>query len=273
MSLDRTDAGFFLKPMFRGQEVFSLDSQERPFVVTRPTGPMMVKAKYGPFTAKEKLPLSLLQASLGNHSSILSNFATKQVDISAHLVSRTITPERPVVSVLFHASPLPHTEENKIKSARSPVDEKRWCVQMHVQHDHEELTSVCVISATENVCVAELTLPTSWWLPNKMSSVEAYYSVYLMENLRCSNPAVQNPEHVTSEPENDDVTEKPANHGPVKTLISMVALSHGQVNYQELKEDQHILVYIPQKSFYPGSKFRVPIKLQAESDLQIFVIK
>jgi len=43
--------------------------------------------------------------------------------------------------------------------------------------------------------------------------------------------------------------------------------------YQELKEDQHILIYIPQKSFYPGSKFRVPVKLQAESDLQTFVIK
>ena len=273
MSLDKPDAGFFLKPMFRGQEVFSLDSQERPFVVTRPTGPVTVKAKYGPFTAKEELPLSLLQASLGNHSGILSNFATRDVDISAHLVSRTITPERPVISVLFHASPLSHSEENKIRSAKSHVVERQWCVQMHVQRDHEELTSVCVISAAENVCVAELTIPTSWWIPNKMSTVEAYYSVYLMENSRCSNPAVQHTEPVTNQTEDEDVTETPASTGPVKTLISTVALSHGQVNYQELKEDQHILVYIPQKSCYPGSKFRVPIKLQAESDLQIFVIK
>lgn len=57
------------------------------------------------------------------------------------------------------------------------------------------------------------------------------------------------------------------------TYVGPVTLTHGQLTYEELKEDQNVLIYIPQASFYPGSKFRVPVKLQAGSDLQIFVMK
>ena len=125
VSLDQEESGFFLKPVFRGQEVFSLNSLERPFVVTQPTGPVTVKARYGPFSAEEQISLPLLQSSVGNHSNILSNYVTREIDISAHLVSRTITPERPIVSVLFHANQLPIAEQNNIKSNRNSEEEKK----------------------------------------------------------------------------------------------------------------------------------------------------
>ena len=124
----------------------------------------------------------------------------------------------------------------------------------------------------------ELPLPEEWWEAKKTYGAEVYYSVFVMENSRCTFPVFPlHHESFTAEALEDDVepltTTVPPAREPVKTLVSRVTLSHGQVTYQELKEDHHILVYIPQKSFYPGSKFRVPIKLQAESDLQIFVIK
>ena len=134
---------------------------------------------------------------------------------------------------------------------------------MHVQKEGQELTSVCVVSGTDNVCVAELTLPPEWWVPGQTQSVEVFYSVYgIDQNLQCSSAS------------NSIVPGKNMRYGErMKRFVSTVTLTHGQMTYQELKEDQHILIYMPQKSFYPGSKFRVPVKLQAESDLQLFGIK
>jgi len=43
--------------------------------------------------------------------------------------------------------------------------------------------------------------------------------------------------------------------------------------YLELKEDRHILIYVPQTSFPLGARFRVPVKLQASSDLRVFVTR
>ena len=210
----------------------------------------------------------ILAASFGNHSAVLSNMVARELEISAHLVSMSLTQERPMLQVLFHAGSGEDGDANKIKSKTSPYGggsggsgvTRRWCLQTHVIKLDEELSAVCVLSSEDSVCIAELTLPIEWWDINKqMQTAEVYYSVYPVDrNLQCSSAA------------------KPQANGKgdrVMSYIASVTLTHGQLTYRELKEDQHILVYIPQKGFYPGSKFRVPVKLQAESDLETFVIQ
>ena len=273
-SLDHEDTGFFLKPLFHGQDLFSLNLEERHFVVTRPRGPVSVKATYGSFNTEQNVSPDLLQRAVGNHSSFLNNVAVKDLDISAHVVSRTVTQERPLLQVLFHASHYtsgPPAPDKLDPSAGAPgpgvpPTKPKWCLQMHVEKGEEELTSVCVLSSQgddeSEVCIAGITLPNEWWDLKQTESADVYYSIYQVDDqLRCSRTS------------NSILPGKSEGELSPKSLISTVTLTHGQLTYQELKQDQHVLVYIPQKSFYAGSKFRVPVKLQAESDLQLFVAK
>jgi len=278
VSLDAADAGYFLKPLFHGQEIFSLNDEEKHFVITQPVSSTLIKATYGPFAAQAEVPSRLLHASWANRTSTLNNIIVDNLDISAHLVTRTMMQDRPLLQVLFHASPLLESRRtgsevmNLNLSAQERVGSvspshgtmaSKFCLQMHVQKAGQELTSVCVLSAAVNVCIAELTLPSDWWVDGQTESVDVLYSVYgIHQNLQCSSASSGSVPG--SEP---NVLER------VKSFVSTVTLTHGQMTYQELKEDQHILIYIPQKSFYSGSKFRVPVKLQAESDLQLFGIK
>lgn len=270
-SLDHEDTGFFLKPLFHGQDLFSLNLEERHFVVTRPRGPVSVKAHYGSFNVDQNVSPELLQQAVGNHSNFLNNVAIRDLDISAHVVSRTITQERPLLQVLFHAShyttgqPTPDKLEpaaGATVAGEASSSNPKWCLQMHVEKGEEELTSVCVLNTKSDseVCIAGITLPNEWWDLKQTESADVYYSVYQVdEQLQCSRTS------------NSILPGRTEQEARPKSFISAVTLTHGQLTYQELKQDQHVLVYIPQKSFYAGSKFRVPVKLQAESDLQLFV--
>ena len=266
VSLDAEDSGYFLKPLFHGQEIFSLNNEEKHFVVTQPVSATTIRATYGPFAADAEVPSRLLHASWANRTSNLNNIIVNDLDISAHLVTRTIVQDRPLLQVLFHASPLARPNPLPSVTGAQSTELSKWCLQMHVQKDGNELTSVCVLSAIDNVCIAELTLPAEWWIDGQTESVDVLYSVYgIDQNLQCSSASSASSSSYSGSPKHG--TER------IKSFVSTVTLTHGQMTYQELKEDQHILIYMPQKSFYSGSKFRVPVKLQAESDLQLFGLK
>ena len=267
LSIDHKDAGYFLKPLFGGHQPWGPSVTESLFIVTHPKGMVKVKASYGPFTAEEVVGPSLLQQALGNQSVILNNVVVDDMDVSAHLVTRSITQERPLLQVLFHAiHPTDVRKGKKNKGALQDAgrnESKFWCLEMHVQKDEHEFSSVCEVSHTKDVCVAELLLPEEWWDPIHIQSADVYYSVYhVAESLQCASAAntiVPGNAHPTS--------------GRIKSYIGTATLTSGQLTFAEMKEDQHVLVYIPQKTFYPGSKFRVPVRLQAESDLTLFVVR
>lgn len=56
-------------------------------------------------------------------------------------------------------------------------------------------------------------------------------------------------------------------------FVATVGLVNSQVTYTELQEDQNVLVYFPQGNFHPGSRFKISVKLQVQSDLKIFSIR
>lgn len=255
LTLDSPESGFFIKPLFGPQDSQTQTQEESLFVVNNPKGPVKVHAKYGPFSAEDTVPVSLLQASVGNHSDLLANVVVDDMDISAHLVTRSLTQDRPYVQVLFHASQLP----SDVTPAPDLLDNSRWCLQMHVQRDNSELTSVCVLGRQDNVCIAELSIPSEWWGLAHVHSVAVYYSVYAVStNLQCSSAPPTSPD---------------GSMPMLRSYVGTVTLAHGELTYQQVAEDQHILLYIPQKSYYPGSKFRLPVRLQAESDLEVFVVR
>ena len=268
-------SGYFLKPLFGGQSVYGPTDQENHFVVTQPRGQVKVKAEHGPYKADAVVSPELLSAALGNQSALLSNTIVDDMDVSAHLVTRSITQERPMLQVLFHASQINPSSSYKTggkaagKTAEKStyVSEAKWCLQVHAQKGDQELSGVCILTRERHsVCVAELGLPTEWWDAVHTQSADVLYSVYsITDNLQCSSSSN------SIVPRNGEALIEEEDR--IKSYVGAVTLTHGQMTYQEIQEDQHILVYVPQKSFYPGTKFRVPIKLQAESDLQVFVVR
>jgi hypothetical protein len=269
ISFSDSDAGYFLKPLFQSKDDTLLESksQESHFVIGRPYSPVSIKANYGLFTAQEQISPELLQTSLGNQSSKITNIMVSDLDISAHIVSRSIMPDRRILQVLFHASHIKHDATTK-KGKKATLDllehSTKWCLQLHVEKNGEELTSVCVLntSAKDNVCLAEVLLPESWWEAEHTPSVDVYFSMKAVnDNLQCSTAT------------NSIVPDKTTSEQRVKSFVSAVTLANKRITYRELKEDQHVLVYIPEKNYHPGSKFRVPVKLQAEADLTLFIIR
>ncbi len=267
IQLEDQRSGYFLKPLFGGQSAFGPTDQERHFVVTQARGPVKVKAEYGPYKADAVVSPELLAAALGNESTLLSNTIIDDMDVSAHLVTRSITQERPQLQVLFHASQTnPSSSYTKTKTPEKATQnsEAKWCMQVHATKADQELSAACILERGRySVCVAALDLPPEWWDPVHTQSADVFYSVYsVADNTQCSTasgPLVS--EGLLEEADR------------VRSYVGAVTLTHGQMTYQEVQEDQHILVYVPQNSFYPGSQFRVPIKLQAESDLQVFVVR
>lgn len=293
LSIEHKDAGFFLKPLFGSHQPWGPSVTESLFVVTHPKGTVRVKAAYGPFAAEEVVTPTILQAALGNQSLLLNNVVVDDMDVSAHLVTRSITQERPVLQVLFHAThPQASSASSSSSSSSSSSTGSRgknkegknkdnnnnnnnnnnrpdsWCLQMHVVKTEEEYTAVCEVNYAKDVCVTELGLPVEWWDPLHIQSADVYYSVYRTDaSLECAGVPKTLGGGVGGGSASLDTD------GRIRSYIGPVTLTSGQLTYAEMKEDQHVLVYIPQKTFYPGSTFRVPVRLQAESDLTLFVVR
>ena len=279
--------------MFRGEDFFGLNKDEKPFVVTQNSRISAFEASYGPFRNCQHIqdPVGRFTA---NHSVFGNGIILHNLEISAHLVSVTVPPDRPILQVLFHAS---HYDDNSQKGSSFSKSnslstctrgyylednaedlDPSFCMQVHVQKDNEELTSVCVLEKDHLVCIAEVKVPRYWWSENERSrSVNVYYSVYNMgPNSQCSrsrNRVDPDNANLNAEKSKDQTDDNHKAYAITKRFVSTVSLSHGLVNYQELKEDDHIIIHVPQKSFYPGSQFRVPIKLQKGSQLDEFTVR
>lgn len=267
VSVTDKGSGFFLKPFHPLRNNASVE--EWPFVAA--VGAHQVKAQFGPsFEAYAEISQKTLHQAISNHSSLLNFHRINDHEISAHLVTETIISNRPRLQVLFHARSTSYDRAvfdqttNVAKATQAPVSSPaaNLCLVLFAFKDNEVLSSTCRVIDVDTVCVSDVALPLRWWSDRYAQTVDVFYSVYNEDtNSPCSSEN-QLKRYGRYSSWNDQ-----------RTFLAAVTLTHGQMNYQELKEDQNILIYVPTSSFYPGSKFRVPVKLQAESDLEVFVIR
>ena len=220
--------------------------QEWPFVAM--AGASVLRATYGPFEAQQDISQSILNQTAYSQHTPLNYQTVNGMSISAHVVTETILPDRPL-QVLFHVS-LSAKRVNSNSSEPSPPTS--LCFAVYATKDNKTLSSSCLINDTSEVCIAEVILPLNWWSDKLAQTVDVSYLVYGNTASSCSNGK---------------------NPSGNRVFLSGVTLTQGQMSYQEMKEDQHILIYVPQAVFSPGARFRVPVKLQAESDLEAFAIR
>jgi len=264
-------SGYFMKPFHPVVNDTSL--QEWPLVVL--PGLRSVAAKYGPFSAESDSLASrpLLSSARGGqtgeiiHVQYVGNFA-----ISAHLSTDVLTVLQPRLEIVFHmASTVDDNSDDRMSRPGDNFQELRQlCAVMFIQKGSEELMSTCLMGTTtrEAPCVANAVLPYHWWHPVLNDSVSVYYSVFsVTQDHHCA--AVGSPSGVRMKTYNffaDSAREKQSHVGSVNLSASLA-------NYQELREDQHLLIYVPTIAVSPRSVFHVPMKLQADSDLRIFVVR
>jgi len=279
--LSDSDAGFFLKPEPVGGNEDTDQGQQHDHVIVPVMHPLLltsIRAEYGEFIASETVPRSLLRRALGSER-LHPSTIIEDMEISAHVVMQTISTDRPLLQVLFHGNVLPAFRVDARRRLSETLEpgrnlssgqgttanyrtETKYCLTAHVEKDFNVLSAFCVLNGRTSVCLAEIGIPHWWWNADQTEYAQVFYSASVLDqNSNCLD--VQNRNRSNSDSSSSEE----------RNFISTVTLTLGQLTYEELKEDQNILVYIPQASFYPGSKFRVPVKLQAESDLQIFVMK
>jgi len=261
-------SGFLMTPFYPVLNDTTL--QEWPLVVL--PGLHSVSAMYGPFSAQSESVTSKLLTSAGGHAAVFSVQYVGSYAISAHLSTDVLTVLQPRLAIVFHTG---HASDDSSANDGPQTGDnfqriRQLCAVAFIQKDSEELMSTCVMDITSvgTPCVASVVLPYHWWHPTLNNSVSVYYSVFsVTQEHHCA--AVGSPSGIKMKTYDwfaDGAREKQSFVGPVN-------LSAGLADYEELREDQHLLMYVPTTRVSPRSIFHVPMKLQAESDLRIFVVR
>lgn len=151
------------------------------------------------------------------------------------------------------------------------MQRRKICILLHVSlESYKPLHGRCMPDGEDNVCVAEVTIPSNWWpkltppdrngrannIKTPQPQVQVSYSVF--------EPPAKNPEQC--EPK---VQIQPA------TPFAQVPLTPALAAYKELKIDNMLTFLVPHQSLYPLSRIHIPVFLQTKAAQNVaeFVVR
>lgn len=162
-------------------------------------------------------------------------------DLSAHLVTREVRKDKPVLRVLLHSS-------------SGGGEAGLLCVQVTAVLGNKTVSGQCELGPT---CLAQLTVPSHWWpdiraersrkQPKIISQV--FYSLKLCQS---------------------------ASSLTAPQLVGPVPLSVSGAGYQQVAADQILHMLIPQTPLYPSSRLYVPVFVeqpQSGPPVTVIVVK
>lgn len=252
--------GFFVKKLYNKNNVQDPNSISEMFILNEPSDVYKLQIKNGPFESHQTIPKGLIEAvhsKVRRNNSLMHRNVVFNMDVSAHIVSSDISPKLPRLQVLVHA--VPH-----IKAKSGSTQHRQWCAQTFIEANGVELTSVCILREKEQVCVTGINLPKDWWTQNGTAVSISYSFVSIDQNNQCASASN------TIIPGN--VLSSTNSSGVFKQKITTLHLTLNEESYEEWK-DQDILIDVPREVFHHGDTFEIPIRLEANSDLQVFVMR
>ena len=120
----------------------------RRFTVLQ-TGQMVgLRGSYGPFLSRQTVPLALALPDLTN-SSLEPGLKPHLMDLSAHLVTREVRKDSPVLRVLFH------TGQRAFTSKKKPA----VCILLTATLGNRSVAGACSPGGREGTCLGQLTVP------------------------------------------------------------------------------------------------------------------
>lgn len=266
---DRKD-GYFLKPVYQRYRPAERNVERETFILTHPAELYKLRAELGHFHVYQAVPSDFVEGPyMSDGVSMDDHFGQKSMhrqiifnmDVSAHLVTDKVFLKQPLLQVLIHAQPLLGRKKEDLIYSYYGYSQQ-WCGQLFVQHGTEQFSSVCVLTEEHDSCVAGIHLPESWWQQNS-SQVSVYYDISRVEeNQECASAS--NTIIPARSLANSTNTQR--------KFIAFVPLVEEEKAYQEEK-DQDLIFRVPTRGYRPGAQFEVPVLLEKNSGLQVFVIR
>ncbi|XP_012251513.2 transmembrane protein 132E isoform X2 [Athalia rosae] len=279
---ENKDGGFFLKHTPRQSYPAQLESIPVPpilapgpappgsvlsidtFTVFQTSEPASVRATYGPFSTKQTVPARYIvpdpldalpgpetRRNLTSTTALLDaqELSARHLDMSAHLVRPSIPRDSPVLRVLFHAGS-EAGGRRQVLLARH----QRVCVVLHASlSGRTPLTAACSPDGEDGVCLAQITIPASWWAP--LPPPDASGRVKVAKTL----PRLVQVAYSVLEPrtEGDGGCQPRVQIQPV-TPLGQVPLAPNRAAYKELRADESFTLLVPHAPLYPRSRLHVP---------------
>ena len=233
--------------------------QTRAFTLLQTGHLTTIKASYGPFVSRQTVPRphGVPDVATVTNASLDLGLQPHLLDLSAHLVTREVRKDSPVLRVLFHTG------------QRAPAKKKNSvCILLTATLGNRSVSGVCSPGGREGTCLAELTVPAGWWPGLATASgpgakhpkivALVTYSVALAPRGECA-PGMVGALVVGGERE-----------------VGQVPLADSRAGYQQVAGDETLHLLIPQTPLYPGSRLYVPVFLEQPREgppLAVVVLK
>lgn len=237
------------------------------FVLTNPSDTYNLKATSGPFEVHQIIQSTDLGSSLQigrvQAHSLVHHDVVFDFDLSAHVITEKLSPKWPKLQVLMDVSPrqqLPTTLGKSSKSGSRDVP-RMWCGHIYARMNGYEESGICSLGDKLQACVASIILPQSWFYAN--GTLQIFYAF---------SHANQNKECATA---SNSIVPGRSFEMPLTTKrksLTSFPLTWVRNEY-DIKREERVLIYSPVDAFKPRAVFEVPIKLEANSDVHIFVIR
>ncbi|KAK9878658.1 hypothetical protein WA026_023108 [Henosepilachna vigintioctopunctata] len=182
----------------------------------------------------------------------LQDLTTHHLDVSAHIVRSEIPRDSPVLRVLFHTGTDPGSRRQVLVDRRH----QKVCIVLHAtMNDHSTLHAACSPDGEDGVCLAQITIPFSYWpnlpMPDKNGRpgkatktppriLQVSYSV------------------LETRPDDQGVCHPKIQIQP-STPVGVVHLVPSRGAYKELKLTDDIVMLVPHPPLFPMSRMHIPV--------------
>lgn len=261
--------GFFLKPIFRGSEIYSLNSLERHFVSNAfySYHAPSVSLNYGSFSSVHKIPQDVWKAAAKNNSKYLSAVKVVDSDIRVRIVEDAITSEQHELHVVYHAFKQKvsqqYTSGNVPDTAGKEPIPSLLCLVTGVENQHTSVASKCSIGKGENHCVTSSNLLQLWHMVGGGSNNVSVW--YFVQNVASASQCEDIRQDVESQLRVGSVERAKLEREGLLFLshLPMVLESPHARRYSIDNKTSFYLVP-PQRTLHPGELFSVPVRLQQQ---------
>ncbi|KAK3912238.1 Transmembrane protein 132B, partial [Frankliniella fusca] len=211
----------------------------------------------------------------------------RHLDMSAHLVRADVARDQPVLRVLFHTGGDPAARQQHV--ARARLRQQRVCIVLHASvPGRPPLTAACSPDGEDGVCLAQITIPHTWWPPlpplpppeelgagvgagagaGGGSSAEAAAGSEPpplglgKAPPRKAPPRVVQLAHSVLEPRASEPGCVPRVQIQPVTPLGTATLVPARSAYRELRADERLTILLPHAALYPLSRMHLPVFLQ-----------
>jgi transmembrane protein 132 len=250
-----------------------------------------IRATYGPFSTKQTVPARYIvpdaidvlpppssssiveqnQPDTSPTSTLELDLYTHNLDISAHLVTPQVPRDSPVLRVLFHTGQQANSvgaSTSSTAGVTAPVgrnSRQRVCIVLYATlGDRPSEAAACSPGGDDGVCLAQLTVPASWWPPLPGPD-------YFSEPPHETKPMNKTPRRMVRiaysvfEPRGSEpCAPTPAARVQIQPVTSLgaVPLVSAMAPYRELRADPGLAMLLPHAALYPRSRFYIPLFVQ-----------